>query len=59
MNNPLPLNDSPFLTEMEAAATAAHEMYKAYIESGFTAEQSLRLVIAIASSQQAGGKSYE
>ncbi|MEV0608109.1 hypothetical protein AB0I61_17260 [Polymorphospora rubra] len=37
------------ITEMAAGAAATHELYLAYVEAGFTAQQAMQLMCAIVS----------
>jgi hypothetical protein len=39
--------DPKFMSELAVSAISAHEMYIEYVKAGFSAEQSLQLVIAI------------
>ena len=50
MTRPMPPDP---LTELMKGAAHAHEMYRAYVDAGFTEEQALRLIIAMIASMAA------
>jgi hypothetical protein len=46
--------DSP-LTELAAMAAMHHEMYRSYVDAGFTEEQAFRIVLTVISGGLATG----
>jgi hypothetical protein len=41
------LTDGPPLSELEAAAISLNELYRAYVDAGFTEQQAMQIVTTI------------
>jgi hypothetical protein len=51
----MPDNPQPPLTELAAAAVQQHELYRSWVDAGFTEDQAMILLVAILTGRVGGG----